>query len=308
MTKTPRFAPSEISGILPPLTTPFDADEEIDGTALAAQTRFMIDQGVHGIVAGGSAGEGYTLSTEELRRVVGTVCEEVAGDLPVIAGIIVDSTRQAIEKAKVVADLDVSALQITPVHYIYKPDAAATAQHFRDIADEVGLPIIIYNVIPWNYLSPALLLELMRDIPEVIGVKQSAGDLKLLADLMIEGRPEDRIYAAIDPLLYPSFTLGVHGVISQILAAVPGPCVKLWNAVQAGDHANARDLHERLLRLWNAIYADNRVAVTKYVQQLQGCPSGRPRRPMPDATSTQKNAVRAPLIDLVGSDRVRKAA
>lgn len=308
MSSKPRFGPSEIVGILPPMTTPFTADEEIDEKALRAQARFMMDQGVHGIVSGGSAGEGFALSTDELRRIVSITCEEVGDRMPVVAGIIVNSTRQAVERARAVADLGVSALQITPVHYIYKSDDESIVRHFRTVADEVGLPIIIYNVVPWNYISPKLLVRMMREIPEVFGVKQSASDVKTLADLMIFARPEDRIYAAIDALLYPTFVLGVHGAISQILSAVPGPCVELWNAVQAGDHDRARTLHERLLRLWHAIYADNRVAVTKYVQTLQGCPGGLPRSPLPEATPEQKAAVRQPLAALVGEDRLLKAA
>ncbi|MEJ8569918.1 dihydrodipicolinate synthase family protein [Microbaculum marinum] len=304
----PKFAPSDIFGVLPPMTTPFDSAEEIDFAALRRQAKFLMDEGAHGIVAGGSAGEGYALSTDELRAIVDTTCQEVGDRMPVVAGVIVNSTRQAIEKARAVADLGVSALQITPVHYIYKPGDDATFGHFADIAEAVDLPIILYNVIPWNYIPVDQLLRLMDDIPQVIGVKQSAGDLKLLADLMITARPEHRIYAAIDPLLYPTFALGAHGAISQILAAVPGPCVRLWDAVQAKDHDTAREIHEGLLRLWHAIYSENRVAVTKHVQILQGCPGGGTRRPTPEATPEQKRAVREPLAALVGEERLTKAA
>jgi len=303
-----RFQPSAIHGILPPLTTPFTSDEEIDEKALRKQVHFMMDQGVHGLVSGGSAGEGFTLSTDELRRIVAVTCEEAAGRMPVIAGIIVDSTRQAVERARAVADLGVDALQITPVHYIYKPDDEATFKHFKTVADEVGIPIIIYNVVPWNYISPKLLLRMMREIPLVFGVKQSASDVKTLADLMLYAGPDDRIYTAIDSLLYPTFALGAHGAISQILSAVPGACVRLWDAVQAGDHAAAAALHRQLLTLWNAIYSENRVAVTKYVQALQGCPSGLPRAPIVEATPAQKEAVRQPLADLIGPDRMQRSA
>ncbi len=308
MSSKTKFGPSEIFGILPPLTTPFTTDEQIDEKGLRAQARFMMDQGVHGIVSGGSAGEGFALSTDELRRIVSVTCEEVGDRMPVVAGIIVNSTRQAVERAKAVADLGVSALQITPVHYIYKTDEESAFQHFKTVAEEVGIPIIVYNVVPWNYISPKLLVRMMRDIPQVFGVKQSASDVKTMADLMIMAGPDDRIYAAIDALLYPTFALGAHGAISQILSAVPGPCVQLWNAVQSGDHVRARQLHEKLLRLWNTIYSDNRVAVTKYVQTLQGCPGGLPRAPLPEATPAQKAAVRQPLADLVGEDCLQKAA
>lgn len=307
MNSVARFGASDLSGIMPPMVTPFDESEEIDEGALRVQVKFMLDRKVHGLVSGGSAGEGFTLSTDELRRIVAITCEEVGGRVPVVAGIIVDSTRQAIESARAVADLGVAALQITPVHYIYKPDDESTFDHFRAVADEVGIPILIYNVIPWNYVSTELLLRMMREIPLVVGVKQSAGDLKTLADLIIYAQPEDRILAAIDALLYPSFALGAHGVISQILAAIPGPCVELWNLVQSGAHVEARQLHERMLRLWNAIYSQNRVAVTKHVLALQGCPTGLPRRPLAPASASQRAAVRQPLADLVGNHVLARA-
>jgi 4-hydroxy-tetrahydrodipicolinate synthase len=83
------FKPEEIRGILPPLVTPFRADEEIDEQGLRIEARYMMSQGVHGLVAGGSAGEGYTLSTDELRRIVAITAEEAGGKMPVLAGIIV---------------------------------------------------------------------------------------------------------------------------------------------------------------------------------------------------------------------------
>ena len=73
-----------------------------------------------------------------------------------MAGIIVDSTRQAVEKAKAVSDLEVAALQVTPVHYLFKPDAEMTYRHFATMADAVDVPIMIYNVVPWNYCSPEI--------------------------------------------------------------------------------------------------------------------------------------------------------
>jgi 4-hydroxy-tetrahydrodipicolinate synthase len=289
----------QLFGIVPPMTTPFDDAGELDEAAVRAQVRWLLDAGVHGLAAGGSTGEGHTLDQDELRRLVGAVAEEAAGRVPVIAGIIVDSTRDAIRRGRAVEGLGVAALQVTPVHYLFRPDDAAMLEHFRVIADATGLPIIIYNVVPWSYLSPALLCRIMAEVPGVIGVKQSAGDLKLLADLLIAARPESRIFSAVDALLYPSFALGAQGAIAAILAAAPRACVELWDAVQRGDHARALDLHRRLLVLWNALVADNLPACTKHAQALQGVPSGPPRAPMPPASPAQQQAIQAALRGLV---------
>ena len=121
-------------GIIPPMTTPFDGDGEIDERAVRAQVRWLIDQGAHGLAAGGSTGEGHTLDADELRRLVATVAEEAAGRVPVVAGIIVDSTRDAIRRGKAVADLGVAALQVTPVHYLFRPDDDAMVSIFAPSA------------------------------------------------------------------------------------------------------------------------------------------------------------------------------
>jgi 4-hydroxy-tetrahydrodipicolinate synthase len=223
------------------------------------------------------------------------VVEEAAESVPVIAGIIVDSTRDAIRRGNAVADLGVAALQVTPVHYLFRPDDDAMLEHFRAIAEATGLPVVIYNVVPWSYLSPQLLCRILREVPGVVGVKQSAGDLKLLADLLLAAPPASRIFSAVDALLYPSFALGAHGSIAAILAAAPHACVALWDAVERGDHAAAQGLHRRLLPLWNAMVGDNLPACTKYAQSLQGCPGGPPRAPMPQASPAQQRSIRAAL-------------
>jgi 4-hydroxy-tetrahydrodipicolinate synthase len=285
----------KLFGIIPPMTTPFDADGEIDEAAVRAQVRWLLDRGVHGLAAGGSTGEGHTLDTDELRRLVAAVVEAADGQVPVIAGIIVDSTRDAIRRGNAVANLGVAALQVTPVHYLFRPDDDAMLAHFRAICEATGQQVIIYNVVPWSYLAPGLLVRIMREVPGVIGVKQSAGDLKLVADLLLAAGPEDHIFSAVDALLYPSFVLGAHGTIAALPTAAPGPCVALWDAVQRGEHDHAHDLHRRLLRLLNALVGDNLPACVKHAQTLQGCPAGQPRAPMPSASTEQRRAIAAAL-------------
>ena len=285
-----------IRGIVPPMATPFDANENIDEQALRAEVDYLIETaGVHGLAVGGSTGEGHTLSTDELRVVAGAAVEAAAGRVPVIVGIIVDSTRQAIEKAQAVADLDVAALQVTPVHYLFRPSDEMMMQHFAALAEATSIPVMIYNVVPWTYCSPALLHRMMTEIEGVIGVKQSAGDLKLMADLLLHSGDAGLIMSAVDALLYPSFCLGAHGAIAAILAAAPELCVQLWDAVAVGDHPAALSLHEKLLPIWNAIMDDNLPANVKTALALQGRPAGVPRAPMPPSSSAQRLAIQRAL-------------
>lgn len=287
---------SRIAGIVPPMTTPFRADDTIDEGALRADTRYLIETArVHGLAVAGSTGEGHALSTDEVRRVTATVSEEARGRVPVIAGIITDSTASAVERGLAVKDLGVAALQVTPVHYLFRPDDDSMVKHFDTLATRTGLPIIIYNVVPWTYLSPQLLARIIASVPGVIGVKQSAGDMKLLADLLLLVGDNARIMTAVDALLYPSFVLGAHGAIAAILTAAPTLCVRLWDAVQAGDHKQALALHEQLLPIWNAIFQDNLPANVKYCQELQGRAAGVPRAPMPATSPAQAARIRDAL-------------
>lgn len=290
---------TDLMGVIPPATTPFDAAGDIDLAAAGRQVDWLIAEGAHGVAVGGSTGEGQTLEAGELRDLVQLACEVAAGRVPVIAGIITDSTREAVRRGRMLRDLPVAALQVTPVHYLFRPGDDAMVEHFRTLAGETGQKIIIYNVVPWTYLSPALLLRIMDEVPAVVGVKQSAGDLKLLADLMADVKPDKRIFSAVDALMYPSYALGAHGSIAAILSAAPRPSVALWEAVRAGDHAGALGLHLKLLRLWNALMPhDNLPASTKYAQSLQGCPSGLPRQPMAMPDVEQQNRIRAALSGL----------
>jgi 4-hydroxy-tetrahydrodipicolinate synthase len=294
-------------GVIPPMTTPFRADGDIELGAVKAQVDWLVGAGATGLAAGGSTGEGHTLDAGEFRDLIAATVDAAAGRVPVIAGVIVDSTRDAIRRGRLVRDLGVSALQVTPVHYLFKPNDDAMVAHFRAMADEIGLPVIIYNVVPWTYLSPKLLTRIMTEVPLVVGVKQSAGDLKLFADLMTMALPGKYIYSAVDALMYSSYTLGAHGSIAAILSAAPHASVALWDAVKAGDHARALDLHVRLLALWNAIFSDNLPACTKFAQTLQGVNAMKPRAPMPEPSADQRKAIVAALEGL-GIDLVRRDA
>jgi 4-hydroxy-tetrahydrodipicolinate synthase len=285
-----------IHGIVPPMTTPFRQDDTIDEDALRADARYMVEVAkVHGLAVCGSTGEGHTLTTEETRRITEIVVKESKARIPIITGIITDSTASAIERGRAVKDLGVAALQVTPPHYLFRPDDDAMLKHFEALAKGTGVPIMIYNVVPWCYLSPQLLTRIIDNVEGVIGVKQSAGDMKMLADLIILLGNRGRIMSAVDALMYPSFALGAHGAIAAILTAVPGMYVQLWDAVQGGDHKHARTLHEKLLILWNALLGDNLPANVKCAQTLLGRKAGVPRSPMPASSPVQASAIRAAL-------------
>ena len=292
------MAVSKLEGIIAPFTTPFDEEGQIDFAAVKPQVDWLIENGVHGLAAGGSTGEGHVLARDEYRQLIRTTLEAIDDRIPLVAGIIASSTAEVIARGQTVRDLGVVALQVTPPHYLFRPDDDAMVTHFREIYTACEVPVLIYNVVPWCYLSPDLLLRIMDEVPGVVGVKQSAGDMKLFADLMRRAKPENLIFSAVDALLYPSYQLGARGSIAAILTAAPGPSVHLWNAVRNENWAMARDLHERLMPLWDAVGVDNMPSLVKYAQSLQGVPAGLARRPTSPATEAQKAQVREALAGL----------
>ncbi len=297
-----------LSGIVPPMVTPFDEHDEVDEQGLRAVARFLLDAGVHRLAVCGSTGEGHTLSPDETRHIAEVVAEEISHHasrlthhgFPLIVGIIANSTRQALQHAHAVKDLPVTALMVTPPHYLFTPNEAEMFAYFRAITEETGMPVLVYNVVPWAYLSADTLVRLMSETPSVIGVKQSAGDLHSLAWLLAN-LPEGKVVlTAVDDLLYPSFLLGAHGAIAGICTAAPHLCVRLWESVQKGDHETALSCHQKLLALWRVLSAPNFPARVKATLSLQGVPAGRPRRPLEPLSAEEVDRIKNALQNAVG--------
>ncbi|MFF5229700.1 dihydrodipicolinate synthase family protein [Dactylosporangium sp. NPDC000521] len=285
----------DLHGMISTVVTPFDENDEVNYDLLRQDVRYLLQQGITAICACGSTGEGQTLSLEESREICRVVVEEVNGRIPVVGGIIQNSTAQAIRYGKALKEVGVDVLQVTPVHYVFAPSADETVAHFKAIADEVGLPIILYNVVPWS-LVPVETVEKLTALPEVIAIKQSGGDIHLLAQLLNRVRDRIKVLAALDDLHYPAFVMGAHGALAAIPTVTPALSVELWNAVQEGDHARALELHERILTVWTAIDGPNLPARIKAALDLQGRPVGFPRMPFKPATEEERESIRVALV------------
>ena len=266
-------------GIIPPMVTPFDEREEIDIRALQGEAEYLIGVGCTALTVGGSTGEGAGFSPEEVRAAVRAVGTQTRGRVPVIAGAIPDTTREAVSLGKGAREAGADALQVTPPHYLFPPGPDDTVEYYRTIGQAVGLPIVVYNVVPWATIDVPTLVRLL-DLPNVAGVKQSGGDIHKLSELLHAARGKASILTAVDDLLYPSFVLGADGAVAAILTAVPTLCVALFDAVQRGDHTAALQIHNRLVPVWMALSGPNLPARVKAALKLQGRHGGRSRRPM----------------------------
>ena len=287
----------DLHGVIAPFTTPFREDGTIDLDAIKPQVDWLLDNGCHGLAAGGSTGEGHVLERADYMALMTATRDAIGGRVPLVAGIVCNATDEVAARGREVRELGVVALQVTPPHYLFRPDDDAMVAHFRAIHAECEVPILIYNVVPWTYLSPQLLDRILTEVDGVIGVKQSAGDVKLLADLLVSSSEKGRIMTAVEALLYPSFALGAHGAIAAVLPAAPTLSVEVWDAVAAGGHEKAKSVHEKLLAIWNAINQDNLPANVKCAMRLQGREGGLPRPPMPESSGTQEAEIRNALGD-----------
>ena len=271
---------SHLAGVIPPMFTPFSEDDRIDAAVLVAEARFLRESGVSGIVVGGSMGEGAGLSEAELAEAVRLVIEAVAGEIPVLAGVIADSSAEAVRLAKAVRNAGAVGLQVPPPHFRLAAETRVLGEYYRAITDGSTLPLIIYNVMPTAEAAVESLEQLMAANPAIVGVKQSARNMHTLAALLATMRGRVKLFSAIDDLIYPSFVLGVDGTISGTSAVFPRESIELFEAVRAGDHDSALRLHERFAPVWRAIDHPDFPARSKYAVALTGRPIGKPRRPL----------------------------
>jgi 4-hydroxy-tetrahydrodipicolinate synthase len=261
------------------MITPFDDRDRIDSDGLANEARFLRENGVNGIVVGGSMGEGAGMSAEELGQAVRVVVDALDGSIPVLAGLIADSSVEAIRLGKVSRDAGAVGLQVPPPNFYSSSENRVLAEYYLSITEAVGLPLIIYNVIPWAQLAVESLEQLVSANPAIVGVKQSGRNMQALSGLLASFRGRLRIYSAIDDLIFPSFVLGVDGTISGTACVFPRETVAMRAAVENGDLRTARQLHERLAPIWRLIDLPDFPSRAKYVIALSGRPAGNPRRP-----------------------------
>ena len=291
-----------IGGVIPALVTPFDADGRIDAKLFAGHVQFMLGKKVHGVCVGGSTGEGFALNVGEVRQLTELALDGTAGKVPVVTGIIANSTAQALEYGTAVKDLGIAALQITPTFYVFDYGQQAAVDYFKRIWETLGTPILIYNVIPWNQIETETILRIFDEVPGVVGIKQSQGNIQRAAELIIRAPKGKAILAAIDDLLYPAFMIGAQGTLAASPTAAPGPCVRLWDAVKRGDQDLGMRIHEKLVPFWHLMGHENLPARVKSCLEIQGNPVGHPRHPMPPASDAQKARIKPALEALLEFD------
>lgn len=270
----------QLTGVIPPMITPFADDDSIDRQKLRAEAEFLLRAGVNGIVVGGSTGEGASLSSGELYEAISVVVEAVGAKLPVLGGVIADSSEEAVRLGMAARRAGAAGLLVPPPHFHFIVAAEILAEYYRAIAGGAELPLIIYNVIPWAQVAIDAVDRLATENPAIVGVKQSGGNIQALAHMIACLKGRIRIYSAIDDLVYPSLMFGADGTISGTASVFPSEIVEMYRCVQSGDLARALELHNALLLPWRTLEGPQFPSHVKYALSLLGRCAGRPRRPL----------------------------
>ncbi len=273
------------------LITPF-SEGDIDFKTLDELIAFQLKSGIDGIVPVGTTGESPTLSHAEHKQVIERVVKAVAGEVPVIAGAGSNSTAEAIELAgfskKVGAD---ATLQVCP--YYNKPTQEGFYQHFKTIAEEVDLPMVLYNI-PGRCgagLTAETVARLANDVENVVAIKEASGSLDMVSS--IANMCELTIISGDDSLTLPIAAVGGKGVISVVANIIPADVKAMTDLILEGNFTEARKWHHKLFPLSKNMLslATNPIPI-KAAMAMLGMASEEMRLPLVPMDENKNSALR----------------
>jgi 4-hydroxy-tetrahydrodipicolinate synthase len=270
-------------GALTALITPF-RDGAVDEAALRDLVEWQIDSGIDGLVACGSTGESATLSHSEHDQVVKLVVEQARRRVPVIAGTGSNSTAEAIRLTAYAREIRADgALLISP--YYNKPTQEGIYKHYKMIAANVDLPLIVYNI-PGRTASNILPETFARlcDIKQVVGIKEASGSMDQISDILRLCGDRLTILSGDDSATLPLMAIGAKGVIATISNIMPREMHELAAAGLSGDFARARQIHFAMLPLMRALFIETNPIPIKQACAFMGKCANEVRMPMTPMT------------------------
>lgn len=284
-------------GVLPAITTPFTADDQVDHAFLAKHAKQLIDAGCRGIVPLGSLGEAATLSFEEKLDILRTLVKALEGRAPVIPGIASLSTREAVKLAKEAKALGCGGLMVLPP-YVYSTDWREMGAHVRAVISATDLPCMLYNN-PVAYKTdfpPAQIAELAAEFPNLQAVKESSADVRRFAGIRALLGDRLQLLVGMDDAIVEGVAMGAVGWIAGLVNAYPKESVKLFELARDGGPKAAEALYNWFLPLLRLDTVPTFVQLIKLVQEKTGMGSERVRAPrLPVAGTEREQALK--IID-----------
>ena len=283
------------------IVTPF-RDGEMDVAALDQLIEGQIAAGVNGIVAVGTTGESPTLSHEERESVIKLAVRSAKGRCQVLAGTGSYSTRDAIAATKRAEQLGVAgALVVAP--YYNKPSQEGLFRHFRAIAQETSLSIMLYNI-PGRCsvdINAETVQRLAAECPNIVAIKEASGSVDRVSDLRRRLPDEFVILSGDDSLTLPFMAVGAVGVVSVASNLFPAEVCALVKAVEAGDIKSARQLHRQLLPIFKDLFIEPNPVPIKTALAWRGLMSSEVRLPLCEMTSANQDRLRKTLQSFQGA-------
>lgn len=269
-----------IHGSIVAIVTPFK-DDAVDYERLGELIESHLDSGTHGIVPVGTTGESPTLSHAEHEEVIKFTVETVRGRVPVVAGTGSNSTEEALHLTKFAEQAGAdAALVVTP--YYNKPTQEGIYRHFRAIADETSLPLILYNVPGRTVVNiePETVERLFCDCENIIGIKEASGSLEQASRIIYLCGEDLVLLSGDDAVNYPLLTVGAKGFISVTANLAPADVAEMYNSFARGEIERAKELHYRLFPLNSVLFVESNPIPVKAALAVMGKISPEIRAPL----------------------------
>jgi 4-hydroxy-tetrahydrodipicolinate synthase len=290
---------SFVRGVIPPIITPVDADERVEEQGLRRMVDHVIAGGVHGILSLGSNGEFFGLEPQEQQRALAITLDQAKGRVPVYMGIGAISTRACVKLARMAEQLKAQAITILPPMFL-TPSEEELYRHFRTVAEATPLPLLLYNN-PDRLLVniSANLIERLAEVPNIVGVKDSSGDLSLTEEYIRRTRDKGfKVMAGRDLMILGTLAYGGVGCVAATANVVPALVVEIYEKFMAGDWHGAREAQFRLAPFRVAFNLGSFPVVTKDAANLLGLEVGAPVKPNTSCSEGNQAKLKQILQDM----------
>jgi 4-hydroxy-2-oxoglutarate aldolase len=288
-----------LSGVFPPVPTPFDAAGDVNHRALSGNLERLNQYDLTGYVLLGSNGEAGYLTVEEKLRILETARQAIPADKLLIAGTGCESTRQTIaltnRAAQVGAD---AALLLTPHYYGGKMTPDALVHHYQTVAEAVSIPVLLYTVPKFTHVDiDAATIARIASHPNVIGIKDTGGNMAKMADTVRLTGPDFQVLAGSAGFFLTSLIVGAVGGILALSNIASQKCLDIYNLFKAGRLDEAAELQRRMVPVNAAITARFGIAGLKAALEMLGYYGGPVRSPLLDLTEGERQALRDILVE-----------
>lgn len=288
-----------LSGVIAPIPTPFDTAGDVHFEALAENLQRWNQSSLRGYVVLGSNGEGVYLDTEEKLRVWASARQMIPPEKLLIAGTGCESTRETMALTRRAADAGAdAALVVTPHYFGPKMTSDSLVQHYQAVAEASPIPILIYNVPKFTGVNmDAAAVARASQHPNIVGIKDTSGNITQLADTVRQAHPAFQVLAGSAGFFFAGLAVGAAGGILALANIAPDWTVELYDLFLSSQWKEAAEVQRRMIPVNGAITARFGIAGLKAAMDMLGYYGGPVRSPMMQTTESERQALKAILIE-----------